>query len=313
MDEIRVAIIDDHAIVRQGLRAMIDREPDLQVVGEAPSARLAPAMLDRTRPRVVLLDLRLTAGSECDGLSLCATITQRYPDIRVLVLTSSADEWLILESIKQGAKGFVVKDVDLTELVRAIRAVHRGESAFDSRSAGVVVRWMHGSQRTGGPAASDITPREREILVLLARGLSNVAIGQRLYISAATVKFHVGNVMAEAGRAAPRRGRVRGQQARPDLTGSWPGSDRLLAGPGSAHAEPGHLPPRLLRPSPPLLLSGVAAGALSILACGLMLRAQNPVPGSAPAEPGTGYRAPVTGHRSPGTGHSRVVTALTSV
>ena len=131
MNEIRVAIIDDHAIVRQGLRAMIDREPDLQVVGEAPSARLAPGMLDRTRPSVVLLDLRLTAGSECDGLSLCATITQRYPDIRVLVLTSSADEWLILESIKQGAKGFVVKDVDLTELVRAIRAVQRGESAFD--------------------------------------------------------------------------------------------------------------------------------------------------------------------------------------
>ena len=199
MVEIRVAIIDDHAIVRQGLRAMIDREPDLQVVGEAPSARLAPAMLDRTRPQVVLLDLRLTDGSECDGLSLCATITQRYPDIRVLVLTSSADEWLILESIKQGAKGFVVKDVDLTELVRAIRAVQRGESAFDSRSAGVVVRWMHGSQRPGGAAASDITPREREILVLLARGLSNVAIGQRLYISAATVKFHVGNVMAKLG------------------------------------------------------------------------------------------------------------------
>ena len=198
MDEIRVAIIDDHAIVRQGLRAMIDREPDLRVVGEAPSARLAPAMLDQTRPGVVLLDLRLTAGSECDGLALCATITQRYPDIRVLVLTSSADEWLILESIKQGAKGFVVKDVDLTELVRAIRAVYRGESAFDSRSAGVVVRWMHGSQRPG-TAASDITPREREILTLLARGLSNVAIGQRLYISSATVKFHVGNLMQKLG------------------------------------------------------------------------------------------------------------------
>ena len=198
MDEIRVAIIDDHAIVRQGLRAMIDREPDLRVVGEAPSARLAPAMLEQARPSVVLLDLRLTAGTECDGLALCATITQRYPDIRVLVLTSSADEWLILESIKQGAKGFVVKDVDLTELVRAIRAVYRGESAFDSRSAGVVVRWMHGSQRPG-TAASDITPREREILTLLARGLSNVAIGQRLYISSATVKFHVGNLMQKLG------------------------------------------------------------------------------------------------------------------
>ena len=198
MDEIRIALVDDHAVVRQGLRAMIDREPDLRVVGEAPSARTAPAMLERACPRVVLLDLRLAGGSECDGLSLCNTITQRYPDSKVLVLTGSADEWLILESIKQGAKGFVLKDVDLTELIRAIRAVHRGESAFDSRSAGVVVRWMHGSQRPGA-TASDITPREREILVLLARGLSNVAIGQRLYISAATVKFHVGNVMQKLG------------------------------------------------------------------------------------------------------------------
>jgi two-component system, NarL family, response regulator DevR len=91
MDEIRVAIIDDHAIVRQGQRAMIDREPDLRVVGEAPTAGQATAMLDRARPRVVLLDLRLTGGSEYDGLSLCAAITQRYPDSRVLVLTSSAD------------------------------------------------------------------------------------------------------------------------------------------------------------------------------------------------------------------------------
>ena len=198
MEEIRVAIIDDHAIVRQGLRAMIDKEPDLRVVGEAPSARQATTMIERARPRVVLLDLRLTADSECDGLSLCGTITQRYPDSRVLVLTSSVDERLILESIRQGAKGFVLKDVDLTELVRAIRAVHRGESAFDSRSAGVVVRWMYASQRPGA-AASDITPREREILALLARGLSNVAIGQRLYISAATVKFHVGNVMQKLG------------------------------------------------------------------------------------------------------------------
>jgi len=198
MDEVRVALIDDHAIVRQGLRAMIDREPDLRVVGEASSAETATAMLDRTQPRIVLLDMKLAAGSECDGLALCRSITQRYPDIRVVVLTSCAEEWLILESIKQGAKGFVLKDVDLTELIRAIRAVHRGESAFDPRSAGVVVRWMHGSQRPGA-AASDITAREREILALLARGLSNVAIGQRLYISAATVKFHVGNVMQKLG------------------------------------------------------------------------------------------------------------------
>lgn len=198
MDEVRIALVDDHAIVRQGLRAMIDREPGLCVVGEASSAHEAPAMIEHSRPRVVLVDLRLGPDGECDGLSLCRIITQRYPDCRVLVLTSSADQWVIRESVKQGAKGFVVKDIDLTELLRAIRAVSRGESAFDSRSAGVLVNWMHGSQ-SQDPAAGDITPREREILVLLAKGLSNVAIGQRLYISAATVKFHVGNLMRKLG------------------------------------------------------------------------------------------------------------------
>lgn len=198
MDEIPVVLVDDHAILRQGLRAMIDREPDLRVAGEASSARSAVAVIEQTRPRVALVDLRLGEDSEAEGLTLCGTITERFPGTRVLVLTSSADEWLIVESVRQGARGFVVKDVDLTELVRAIRAVHRGESAFDPRSAGALVHWMHSSQQPGA-AAADITPREREILALLAKGLSNVAIGQRLYISAATVKFHVGNLMQKLG------------------------------------------------------------------------------------------------------------------
>jgi two-component system, NarL family, response regulator DevR len=106
MDEIQVALIDDHTIVRQGLRAMIDREPDLRVAGEASSARSAMAMLEQVRPGVALVDLRLGEDSESDGLTLCGTITQRFPDIRVLVLTSSAEYWLIFENLKQVAKGF---------------------------------------------------------------------------------------------------------------------------------------------------------------------------------------------------------------
>jgi two-component system, NarL family, response regulator DevR len=196
--EIQVGIVDDHAIVRQGLRALLDRAQDLRVVGEAASVTSAIAMIAQARPDVVLLDLKLSADKDHDGLCLCAAVTERFPGSRVLVLTTFADEWLILAAIKQGAHGYVVKDVDLTELVRAIRAVHRGESAFDSRSASVVVRWMHGNR---GPnvLAQQITPREREILALLAHGLSNAAIGQRLYISATTVKFHVGNVMHKLG------------------------------------------------------------------------------------------------------------------
>lgn len=200
MNEIRVGVVDDHSIVRQGLRAMLEREPDLRVVGEAASAASAMAMVAQARPDVVLLDLKLSAGGDRDGLRVCAAVTERFPGSRVLVLTTFADEWLILEAIKQGAQGYVVKDVELTELIQAVRAVHRGESAFDSRSASVVVHWMHGNGKRGpGVPAQQITPREREILVLLARGMSNSAIGQRLYISGTTVKFHVGNVMHKLG------------------------------------------------------------------------------------------------------------------
>lgn len=203
MTEIRVGIVDDHSVVRQGLRALLDRQPDLRVVGEAASAPAALAMVAQARPDVVLLDLKLSADRDGDGLRVCAAVTERFSDSRVLVLTTFADEWLILEAIKQGAHGYVLKDVEVAELVRAVRAVHRGESAFDPRSASAVVQWMRGSgvrgRRGPGVPAQQITPREREILALLARGLSNGAIGQRLYISGTTVKFHVGNVMQKLG------------------------------------------------------------------------------------------------------------------
>jgi two-component system, NarL family, response regulator DevR len=203
MTEIRVGIVDDHCVVRQGLRALLDRQPDLRVIGEAASAPAALAMVAQARPDVVLLDLKLSADRDGDGLRVCAAVTERFGDSRVLVLTTFADEWLILEAIKQGAHGYVLKDVEVTELVRAIRAVHRGESAFDPRSASAVVQWLQGSgvrgRRGPGVPAQQITPREREILALVARGLSNSAIGQRLYISGTTVKFHVSNVMQKLG------------------------------------------------------------------------------------------------------------------
>ena len=197
MNEIKVGIVDDHAIVRQGLRAMLDREPDLRVVGDAGAEGPAITMVDQTRPDVVLLDLKLTIDGGCEGLDLCGKVADRYPESRILVLTTFADEWLVREAIRQGAKGYVVKDVDLTELVRAIRAVYRGESAFDSHSASAVVSWLRREPDAEG--TGQITPREREILCLLAQGLSNMAIGKRLYIADTTVKFHVTNLMHKLG------------------------------------------------------------------------------------------------------------------
>lgn len=189
---IDIVLVDDHAIVRQGLRSVLERVPDLRVVGEAGTSVDGLAVVAASKPRVVLLDLRLSPSSDTEGIELCARLTAAHPELCVLVLTTVIDDRLVLEAIHNGARGYVVKDVDTSELVRAIRAVSRGESAFDSRSAAAMVRGIN-----AGSAAESrhLTPREQDVLRLLARGLSNKAIGKQLYISETTAKFHVCNVM----------------------------------------------------------------------------------------------------------------------
>ena len=207
----RIVLVDDHSIMRQGLRAVLEREDDLRVVGEAGTPADAVAAVATSRPHVVLLDLKLTAGPQTDGLDVCRRLCAAHPGIGVLVLTTFAEDRLVVESVQAGARGYVVKDVDTTELVRAIRAVSRGESAFDERSASAMVRSLSGG---GVPERERLTERELDVLRLLARGLSNRAIGGQLFISETTVKFHVGNLMrklmvsrrAEAVYAATKLG-----------------------------------------------------------------------------------------------------------
>ncbi|MBM7806442.1 DNA-binding NarL/FixJ family response regulator [Geodermatophilus bullaregiensis] len=193
-DPIRLVIVDDHAIVRQGLRSILEREPDIEVVGEASTAAGALDLVAAARPHIVLLDLELSAGSDVTGLALCGELTARTPAPGVLVVTTFLDERLVLEAIQRGARGYVLKDVDAVALVAAIRAVRRRESAFDSHSAAMVVRSL-AAPPPPSPSSPDLTGREREVLALLARGLSNEAIGRELYISATTAKFHVTNLM----------------------------------------------------------------------------------------------------------------------
>ncbi|MDH6279758.1 two-component system response regulator DevR [Rhodococcus sp. LBL1] len=209
---IRIVLVDDHAILRQGLSAILGREPDLAVVGEASREDEALAVVDRVRPDVVLMDLKLSAGSDYEGLALCRQLSAEYPEIGLLVLTTFLDEQIVVRAVHAGARGYVVKDVDTTELVGAIRAVSRGESAFDSRSAAAVVRSLNGQ----AAPQQQLTARELEVLRLLAGGLSNVKIGEQLFISGTTVKFHVNNIMrklevsrrAEAVYAASKRGLI---------------------------------------------------------------------------------------------------------
>lgn len=196
VDTVRIMLVDDHAIVRQGLRSILERERDLIVVAEASTPDEALTVIGRSAPHIVLLDLKLSTASDTEGLELCAELTTRHPDIGVLVLTTFLDEQLVLKAIRAGARGYVLKDVDTSGLVRAIRDISRGESAFDARSAAAMVRGLN----TPDPEVSQqLTARESEVLRLLARGLSNRDIGVKLYISETTAKFHVGNILRKLG------------------------------------------------------------------------------------------------------------------
>jgi two-component system response regulator DevR len=208
---IGIVLVDDHAIVRQGLRAVLEREDDLRIVAEASSPAETLAVVARVRPDIVLLDLKLSPAADTEGLDLCARLTREHPGLGVLVLTTLLDDHLVVDAIHCGAKGYVVKDVDTSELVRAIRAVSRGDSAFDARSAAAMVRTLNA---VGEAESRKLTERELQVLRMLAQGLSNRDIGGRLYISETTVKFHVGNIMrklevsrrAEAVYAASKLG-----------------------------------------------------------------------------------------------------------
>jgi DNA-binding NarL/FixJ family response regulator len=188
--------VDDHAIVRRGLRSILELEQDIAVVGEAGGPAEALRTVERSRPDVVLLDLKLSPEGDADGLAVCSRILERRPETGVVVLSTFLDERLVAGALRRGARAYVLKDVDLRELVRIIRAVARGESGFDSRSAAVVRALAAGvpapSNGEEGPA---LTEREREVVRLIAEGLTNREIGETIFVSESTVKFHVRNVM----------------------------------------------------------------------------------------------------------------------
>ena len=191
----RVLIVDDHAIVRRGLRSILELEPDITVVAEAGGAADALRTVERTRPDVVLLDLKLTPDGDADGLAVCSGILELRPDTGVVVLSTFIDEQLVAEALRRGAHAYVLKDVDLNDLVRIIRAVARGESGFDSRSAAVVRALAAGRPAVTAGDAPALTQREREVVQLIAEGLTNREIGRAIFVSESTVKFHVRNVM----------------------------------------------------------------------------------------------------------------------
>lgn len=192
---IRVVIIDDHTIVREGLASLLELERDIEVVGQAAGPDDAVRVVQQVRPDLVLLDLKLGEDSPTGGLSLCSEIVRLFPKIGVIVLTTFNEQALVLEAIRRGAKAYVLKDIDTIELSKIIRAVRRGESAFDTRSAAQVVRSLAGN----GSDSPALSSREIEIVTLLARGLTNREIGKSALISESTVKFHLRSIMSKLG------------------------------------------------------------------------------------------------------------------
>lgn len=193
---IRILVVDDHTIVRQGLRSILELEPDFTVVGEAADAAAAIADTAQLRPDVVLLDLKLSDSAPAEGLDVCATLRDQQPAVRIVVLTTFLDQKLLVGALQRGASGYVLKDVDAVELARIIRTVHRGESGFDGRSARLVVRSL-----TGQPPAPArlLSERELEVVRLVARGATNVQAARDLFVSESTVKYHLRLAMRKVG------------------------------------------------------------------------------------------------------------------
>jgi DNA-binding NarL/FixJ family response regulator len=183
---IRILIIDDHEMVREGLRAMLAAESDFEIVGEAASADSLEALVDTTRPDVVLLDARLPGIS---GPEACRRLLESHPDVPVIIVTTYSDEDLVDQCIKAGARGFVVKDIERFSLKQSIRAVHRGEGIISPAVAGPLLERLRSR-----PAEPETQPKlsttQLEILRLMAEGLSNREIAARVHLSEHTVKSH---------------------------------------------------------------------------------------------------------------------------
>jgi DNA-binding NarL/FixJ family response regulator len=179
---IRILLVDDHPVVRHGLRGMLDAEPDLTVVGEASSGPEGVDLATAERPDIVLMDLRMPGG---DGVSATEKLLSAVPGVRVVVLTTYESDRDILRAIEAGASGYLLKDASPTELADAVRAAARGETVLAPSVASTLVRQVR------KPAPPALSARESEVLRLVARGRTNADIGKALFISEATVKTHL--------------------------------------------------------------------------------------------------------------------------
>ena len=192
-DPIRVFIVDDHPIVRRGIKDLLETEPGIEVLGEATNGQEAISGIATAQPDLILMDLVMP---EMDGIEATRQIKARWPEVRVLVLTSFASDEKVFPAIKAGALGYLIKDTGPNELVRAIRQVHAGQVILHPLIAQKLLTEVS-TPSEAPPTPEPITEREMDVLKLIARGLSNQEIAETLVISVATVYTHVSNILGK--------------------------------------------------------------------------------------------------------------------
>jgi NarL family two-component system response regulator LiaR len=190
---IRVMIVDDHPLAQAGARHFLNALPDMELVGEASGGHEAVELCARVQPDVVLMDV---AMPELDGVATTKVLKSRFPRVKVLMLSSFSEGDVVQRAMKVGASGFLLKNATGLELASAIRAAYAGRTAMAPEATDALV------QAVRQPSGIDLTEREHEVLALMAEGLSNTQIAERLTVSAATVKFHIGGIFSKLGVAS---------------------------------------------------------------------------------------------------------------
>ncbi|WNI26141.1 response regulator transcription factor [Streptomyces sp. ITFR-16] len=196
---IRVFLLDDHEVVRRGLRDLLGAEPGIEVVGEAATAAQALARGPALKPDVAVLDVRLPDG---DGITVCRELRSRMPDLACLMLTSFDDEDALLDAVMAGAAGYVLKQINGSDLVSAVRTVARGQSMLDPATTARLMRSVRGPGADAHPEderLAVLSEREHAVLDLIGEGLTNRQIAKRLYLSEKTVKNHISRLLGKLG------------------------------------------------------------------------------------------------------------------
>ena len=193
---IRLLLVDDQSLIRQGLRALLELEPDLEIVGEADNGQAAIALVETLHPDVVLLDIRMPV---MDGVATTREIGQRFTHTKVLILTTFDDQEYVVQALPYGAKGYLLKDTPSEELAAAIRAVDKGYTQLGPGLFEKAMPKVATPPSSPPPGWENLTPREKEVLRLIVAGASNREIAETLYISEGTVKNHVTRILSQLG------------------------------------------------------------------------------------------------------------------